>query len=60
MQHKFIEAARNQAVMGGEQASVLATVKPDSLEKSGKTWSKDYEEAFKFPLRAQYELQGHP
>jgi 3-methylcrotonyl-CoA carboxylase beta subunit len=49
------------SVMGGEQAAaVLATVKRDGLEKSGKTWSREDEEAFKAPLREQYELQGHP
>jgi len=49
------------SVMGGEQAaSVLATVKRDGLKASGKTWSKDEEEAFKAPIRAQYETQGHP
>ncbi|HSN00897.1 MAG TPA: carboxyl transferase domain-containing protein [Rudaea sp.] len=49
------------SVMGGEQAaSVLATVKRDGIESSGKSWSKDDEEAFKAPIRAQYERQGHP
>ena len=49
------------SVMGGEQAaSVLAQVKRDGLEKSGKTWSSADEEAFKSPIRAQYESQGHP
>ncbi len=49
------------SVMGGEQASsVLATVKRDGIEASGKTWSKDEEEAFKAPIRDQYERQGHP
>ncbi|HEX6834293.1 MAG TPA: carboxyl transferase domain-containing protein [Rudaea sp.] len=49
------------SVMGGEQAaSVLATVRRDGLEASGKTWSKDEEEAFKKPIREQYETQGHP
>ena len=47
--------------MGGEQAAaVLATVRRDSLEAAGKTWSPADEEAFKAPLRAQYETQGHP
>jgi len=47
--------------MGGEQAaSVLATVRRDGLEKAGKRWSKDEEEAFKLPIREQYEVQGHP
>ena len=49
------------SVMGGEQAaSVLATVKRDQLEAAGKAWSAEDEEAFKAPLREQYELQGHP
>jgi 3-methylcrotonyl-CoA carboxylase beta subunit len=49
------------SVMGGEQAaSVLATVRRDGLEASGKSWSKEDEEAFKAPIRAQYETQGHP
>ena len=47
--------------MGGEQAAaVLAQVKRDGLEKSGKTWSREDEEVFKAPIRAQYETQGHP
>jgi 3-methylcrotonyl-CoA carboxylase beta subunit len=49
------------SVMGGEQAAkVLATVRRDGLEAAGKAWSADEEEAFKAPIRAQYELQGHP
>ncbi|MGA9853279.1 MAG: carboxyl transferase domain-containing protein [Gammaproteobacteria bacterium] len=49
------------SVMGGEQAaSVLATVKRDGIEAKGGKWSKDEEEAFKAPLREQYERQGHP
>jgi 3-methylcrotonyl-CoA carboxylase beta subunit len=49
------------SVMGGEQAAaVLAQVKRDGLEKSGKSWSAEDEEAFKAPIRAQYETQGHP
>jgi 3-methylcrotonyl-CoA carboxylase beta subunit len=49
------------SVMGGEQAaSVLAQVKRDNLEAQGKTWSAEEEAAFKDPIRAQYERQGHP
>ena len=49
------------SVMGGEQAAaVLATVRRDGLEAAGKSWSAADEEAFKAPIRAQYELQGHP
>jgi len=49
------------SVMGGEQAaSVLATVKRDGIELKKGTWSKEEEEAFKAPIRSQYEHQGHP
>jgi 3-methylcrotonyl-CoA carboxylase beta subunit len=49
------------SVMGGEQAaSVLATVRRDNIEARGSSWSKEDEEAFKAPIRAQYEAQGHP
>ncbi|MBL8517641.1 MAG: methylcrotonoyl-CoA carboxylase [Betaproteobacteria bacterium] len=49
------------SVMGGEQAaSVLATVKRDGIEGKGGAWSKEEEEAFKSPIRQQYESQGHP
>src|SRR5438445_133553 len=42
------------SIMGGEQAaSVLATVR-------GNFKSKQDEESFKNPIRAQYETQGHP
>jgi len=49
------------SVMGGEQAaSVLATVKRDGIEGKGGTWTAEEEEAFKQPIRDQYEHQGHP
>ncbi len=49
------------SVMGGEQAaSVLATVKRDQLRASGGQWPQAEEEAFKEPIRAQYEAQGNP
>ena len=49
------------SVMGGEQAaSVLATVRRDALEAGGGSWSADDEEAFKAPIRDQYERQGSP
>ncbi|MFB8755031.1 carboxyl transferase domain-containing protein [Streptomyces nigra] len=48
------------SVMGGEQAaSVLATVKRDQLEARGETWPAEDEEAFKAPVREQYERQGN-
>jgi 3-methylcrotonyl-CoA carboxylase beta subunit len=49
------------SVMGGEQAaSVLATVRRDAIEAGGGTWSREEEDAFKAPIREQYEHQGHP
>ena len=49
------------SVMGGEQAaSVLATVKRDGIEAKGGQWSGEDEEAFKSPIRDQYESQGNP
>ena len=48
-------------VMGGEQAaSVLATVKRDGIEAKGAQWSAEEEDAFKQPIRDQFEQQGHP
>jgi 3-methylcrotonyl-CoA carboxylase beta subunit len=47
--------------MGGEQAaSVLATVRRDGKERRGEDWPAEAEEAFKEPIRAQYEHQGSP
>jgi 3-methylcrotonyl-CoA carboxylase beta subunit len=44
------------SVMGGEQAaSVLATV-----NRNAESWSAAEMEAFKAPIREQYETQGHP
>ncbi|UVC09903.1 methylcrotonoyl-CoA carboxylase [Rhizobium sp. TH2] len=49
------------SVMGGEQAaSVLAQVRRDGMEASGKSWSAEEEEAFKAPIRDKYEIEGHP
>ncbi len=49
------------SVMGGEQAAgVLAQVKRDNAEAQGKSWDPAEEEAFKTPIRQQYERQGHP
>ncbi|MEY3783633.1 MAG: hypothetical protein RIS97_1812 [Pseudomonadota bacterium] len=49
------------SVMGGEQAaSVLATVKRDGIEGKGGSWSPEEEDAFKAPIKTQYEVQGHP
>jgi len=49
------------SVMGGEQAaSVLATVRRDGIADRGESWSAAEEEAFKAPVREQYERQGSP
>ncbi|MCO4273676.1 methylcrotonoyl-CoA carboxylase [Pseudarthrobacter sp. HLT3-5] len=49
------------SVMGGNQASgVLATVKRDQYEARGEEWSAEDEEAFKAPIKQQYEDQGSP
>jgi len=49
------------SVMGGEQAaSVLATVRRDSIEAAGGKWSEIEEEEFKQPLRDQIESEGNP
>jgi 3-methylcrotonyl-CoA carboxylase beta subunit len=49
------------SVMGGEQASmVLSQVRRDNIEARGESWSKEEEDKFRNPIRAQYESQGHP
>lgn len=60
---RFLYAWPNSriSVMGGEQAaSVLATVKRDGMEARGESWSAEDEDAFKAPIRGQYEEEGHP
>jgi 3-methylcrotonyl-CoA carboxylase beta subunit len=39
---------------------VLATVKREQLKAKGADWPEAEEEAFKEPIREQYERQGHP
>lgn len=49
------------SVMGGPQAAgVLATVKRDQHERAGTEWAPADEEAFKAPIRDQFEQQGSP
>ncbi len=49
------------SVMGGEQAAtVLAIVRREGIEAKGGSWSKEEEEAFKAPVRAQFEAQSDP
>jgi len=48
------------SVMGGEQAAgVLAKVRRDALEKSGKEWTSKEEDAFKAPILEQYARQSN-
>ncbi|OYV52682.1 MAG: methylcrotonoyl-CoA carboxylase, partial [Rhodospirillales bacterium 20-60-12] len=49
------------SVMGGPQAaSVLAQIKRDNIEAKGDQWTQADEAAFKAPIEAQYDRQGHP
>jgi len=49
------------SVMGGEQAaSVLGLLRQEATEAKGGSWSAADDEAFKAPIREQYEKQGHP
>jgi 3-methylcrotonyl-CoA carboxylase beta subunit len=49
------------SVMGGEQAaSVLGLLRQEATEAKGGIWSTADDEAFKAPIREQYEHQGHP
>jgi 3-methylcrotonyl-CoA carboxylase beta subunit len=49
------------SVMGGEQAaSVLGLLRQEATEAKGAIWSAADDEAFKVPIREQYERQGHP
>ena len=41
-------------------AGVLAQIRRDGLEARGEAWLAADEEAFKEPIRRQYETQGHP
>jgi 3-methylcrotonyl-CoA carboxylase beta subunit len=49
------------SVMGGEQAAgVLATVRRDGLERSGRVWSAEDEAEFKRPTIEMFKRQSHP
>ena len=49
------------SVMGGDQAAdVLAMVKAEGLARDHQSWTAEEAEAFKAPIRARYEQQGHP
>jgi 3-methylcrotonyl-CoA carboxylase beta subunit len=47
------------AVMGGEQAAgVLAQVRREAMERSGRAWSREEEDAFRAPIVEQYARQS--
>lgn len=47
------------SVMGGEQAAgVMWTLNADNLDRKGKTYTKEDEEAFKAPIRNKYDKEG--
>lgn len=47
------------SVMGGEQAAnVLAQVQRDNMERAGKQWSQEEEDAFKKPILDKYEHES--
>jgi 3-methylcrotonyl-CoA carboxylase beta subunit len=49
------------SVMGGDQAAnVLAEVRREGMSARGQDWTSAEEEAFKAPVRAQYQAQGSP
>ncbi|MEM9640323.1 MAG: carboxyl transferase domain-containing protein [Pseudomonadota bacterium] len=49
------------SVMGGAQAAdVLATVRRDSIERKGGSWSANDEAAYKQPVLDRFEEQSHP
>ena len=49
------------SVMGGEQAAtVLSTVRGDSLSARGEDWSESDKKGYEDMIREQYENQGHP
>ena len=61
--HESIVAPRERRRgrgIAGWAAGVLAIVRRDGIEAKGGTWSAQEEEAFKAPIRTQYERQGHP
>ncbi|MBT8450257.1 MAG: methylcrotonoyl-CoA carboxylase, partial [Gammaproteobacteria bacterium] len=49
------------SVMGGEQAAnVMAQIKMDNLRAAEQDWPEAEQQAYKQPIEAQYETQGHP
>ncbi len=57
----FIWPSGRAAIMGPEQAaSVLAQVRAQINEREGKSWTPEEEEAFKAPIRKEYETFQDP
>ncbi|MCE2518346.1 MAG: methylcrotonoyl-CoA carboxylase [Alphaproteobacteria bacterium] len=49
------------SVMGGEQAaSVLGTVRRDSMARRGEDWPAEEEEAYRKTIADRFETEGHP
>ncbi len=49
------------SVMGGEQAaSVLGTVRRDSMTRRGEDWPAEEEEAYRATIVERFETEGHP
>ncbi|MGZ4412638.1 MAG: carboxyl transferase domain-containing protein [Gaiellaceae bacterium] len=49
------------SVMGGQQAaSVLATIRRETVARAGEEWPAEEEQAFRAELLDQYERQGNP
>tara|TARA_R110002072_G_scaffold1559_5_gene12951 strand:+ start:120 stop:1721 length:1602 start_codon:yes stop_codon:yes gene_type:complete len=49
------------SVMGGPQAAgVMAQLRSEILAAKGESWSAKEEKAFKQPIEAKYEREGHP
>jgi len=49
------------SVMGGAQAAgVLGQLRGDMLKAKGQAWTADEEQAYKAPIEAKYEREGHP
>ena len=48
------------STLGEQAATVLALLREEATEERGGTWSAADADAFKAPIREQYEKQGHP
>ena len=58
MRLRYAQLQRRQEQMITEMER--AVYKRDNIEAKGGTWSAKEEDAFRSPIREQYETQGHP